>query len=133
MKYFFFALIGITASTNLNAQTYDFSFDDGAKKSITLEYDDPSYLPKWGIDVLMPSIMKFSNLTLGASLSPHFRVNKNLMIKGRFGMPFTEDLDGNLEKPKDRFTRKNLARDMNLMAHYKLISSNSTKKRKVQL
>jgi hypothetical protein len=98
-----------------------------------MEYDDPSYLPKWGIDVLMPSIMKFSNLTLGASLSPHFRVNKNLMIKGRFGMPFTEDLDGNLEKPKDRFTRKNLARDMNLMAHYKLISSNSTKKRKVQL
>jgi hypothetical protein len=133
MKYILLCLLIFNVLTFLNAQkTYDFTFKDGLKKTITMEYDDPSYLPKWGIDIAPISIFRFTDESFGFCLSPHFRFNKKIMIKGRFATPYAVMFDRNFIN-SSQHTRKDLAKDMNIMGHFTLASTNVMKKRTVEI
>lgn len=110
-------------------ETIELTFNNGETKEITIDYDNPAYLPKWGIDCKFFGLMSFNAEALSFKLSPHYKINKLWMLKANITMPYSKGVDGNVEESFNEENRK-LAHDWSLMNHYILATKTKTQTKK---
>ncbi len=120
MKY----ILSLTFAFCLNfyansQQTYKVEFPDG-EQEITIDYDDPSRLPKWNLGFSFFSVMAAAQdePSICFRLQPEYRINEKLMIDANFCTPFSKSLEVNQAYFKSEQTK---TVNFTTLAHYQLL------------
>jgi hypothetical protein len=75
-----FCLFVLNPLITYTQETLSIDFSNGETKEITIDYDDPTNLPKMGVDIKFFGLMFFHSEALSFKLSPYYRINEKWMI-----------------------------------------------------
>jgi hypothetical protein len=120
MKYILFLTFAFCLNFYANSQqTYKVEFPDG-EQEITIDYDDPSRLPKWNLGFSFFSVMAASQNepNICFRLQPEYRINEKLMIDANFCTPFSKSIEIDQAYFKNEQTK---TVNFTTLAHYQLL------------
>ena len=128
MKTFLLVISLFTFTNLLNAQkTYHFEFENGEKRTVTINYDDPQKMSKWEASI---NLFGFSVIREGAlifQLKLLHRVNPKLIIESNLISPYGKKMDGNLHESLKNNSLYQQTLLFNTMGHYIISESHKSK------
>lgn len=123
---FYFSAEGFTQ------QTFDVEFENGEKKTFTMEYDNPRVLPRWRIGGSIFGFNVIEEGGLSLTLRGEYRLSPTFYVDGLFSFPIVRSLDGELLNRKDD-KRFKTTKSFNTVGHLTVIGKNVVKDKKLAI
>ena len=112
--------------------TFEVEFENGKKKTFTMEYDNPRVLPRWRIGASIFGFNVIEEGGLSLTLRGEYRFSPSFYVDGLFSFPIVRSLDGELLNRKDD-KRFKTTKIFNTLGHLTVIGKNIVKDKKLSI